>query len=111
MRHWLWLAAACSVPLPVAAAVTGEDLAGIRGAIERRIEALGRDEACAPVHRPARLAFRDLLIMSGEVVQQVAVTDRAGSRWIAYFSMHRHEDGGWRANDCRLVQPDRTISA
>jgi uncharacterized protein DUF4864 len=42
------------------------------------------------VYRPASIVFLDLLVMSGEVVQQ--------------------SDGSWRMNGCHLVQP-RTISA
>jgi Domain of unknown function (DUF4864) len=47
--------------------------------------------------------------MSGEVVQQVQITDRAGARWVAYFSMQRQSDG-WRTKGCHLVQPARAIS-
>jgi hypothetical protein len=63
------------------------------------------------VYRPASIVFLDLLVMSGEVVQQVQLTDRGGSLWMAYFSMERQNDGSWRMNGCHLVQPARTISA
>jgi hypothetical protein len=63
------------------------------------------------VYRPASVAFLDLMVMGGDVVQQVQVTDRAGGVWLAYFSMQRQKDGSWRTNGCHLVQPARTISA
>ena len=62
-------------------------------------------------YRPANVAFLELTVMSGEVVQQLQVIDRAGGLWLAYFSMQRQADGSWRMNGCHLVQPARTISA
>jgi hypothetical protein len=49
--------------------------------------------------------------MGGEVVQQVQVTDGAGTVWVAYYAMQRQKDGSWRMNGCHLVQPTRIISA
>ena len=119
--------------------ITSSDLAEIRQVIHRQIDAFRRDDAqgafalVSPavqhsfgtperfldavrmayraVYRPANIAFLDLLMMSGEVVQQVQITDRAGGLWVAYFSMQRQSDGNWRMNGCHLVQPARTISA
>ena len=119
--------------------VTGADLAEIRAVINRQIDAFRRDDAqgafalVSPgmqdsfgtperfldvvrlsyraVYRPANVAFLDLIVMSGEVVQQVQITDRAGGVWVAYFSMQRQRDGTWRTNGCHLVQPARIISA
>ena len=87
------------------AAITGSDLAEIRQVIHRQIDAFRRDDAqgafelVSPgvrhsfgtperfldvvrmayraVYRAANIAFLDLLVMSGEVVQQVQITDRA----------------------------------
>lgn len=53
----------------------------------------------------------ELVVMGGEVVQQVQVTDRAGGVWLAYYAMQRQKDGSWRTNGCHLVQPTRIISA
>ena len=119
--------------------VTGADLAEIRAVINRQIDAFRRDDAqgafalVSPgmqdsfgtperfldvvrlsyraVYRPANVAFLDLIVMSGEVVQQLQITDRAGGVWVAYFSMQRQRDGSWRTNGCHLVQPARIISA
>ena len=62
-------------------------------------------------HRPAEIAFRDPMILSGDVVQQVQLTDRAGGVWLAYYSMQRQADGSWRTDGCHMVQPARTYSA
>jgi hypothetical protein len=119
--------------------VTGSDLVEILAVINRQIDAFRRDDAhgafalVSPgmqdsfgtperfldvvrlsyraVYRPANVAFLDLIVMSGEVVQQVQITDRAGGVWVAYFSMQRQRDGSWRTNGCHLVQPARIISA
>jgi hypothetical protein len=49
--------------------------------------------------------------MSDDVVQQVQVTDAAGAVWVAYYALQRQWDGRWQMHGCRLVQPNRTISA
>jgi hypothetical protein len=119
--------------------VTSSDLAEIRAVINRQIDAFRRDDAqgafalVSPgvqhsfgtperfldvvrmayraVYRPANLQFLDLMVIGGDVVQQVQVTDHAGGVWVAYFSMQRQRDGSWRMDGCHLVQPVRTISA
>jgi hypothetical protein len=119
--------------------VTGADAAEIRAVIHRQIDAFRRDDAHSAfalvspgvqqafgtperfldtvrmayraVYRPASVSFLKLVVMGGEVVQQVQVTDRAGSVWVAYYAMQRQKDGSWRTNGCHLVQPARTISA
>jgi hypothetical protein len=119
--------------------VTSADLAEIRGVINRQIDAFRRDDArgafalVSPsvqetfgtperflnvmrmtyraVYRPATVAFLELMILSGDVVQQVKVTDHDGAIWVAYYAMQRQQDGSWRTNGCHLVQPARTISA
>jgi hypothetical protein len=119
--------------------VTGADAAEIRGVIHRQIDAFRRDDArgafalVSPgvqqafgtperfldavratyraVYRPANVSFLELIVMGSDVVQQVQVTDRAGSVWVAYYAMQRQKDGSWRTNGCHLVQPSRHISA
>ncbi|MGQ0653453.1 MAG: DUF4864 domain-containing protein [Betaproteobacteria bacterium] len=119
--------------------VSGTDLAEIRTVINRQIDAFRRDDApgafalASPavqqsfgtperfldvvrmayraMYRPAKVAFLDLVVIGGDVVQQLQVTDRAGAVWLAYYAMQRQEDGSWRANGCHLVQPNRVISA
>jgi Domain of unknown function (DUF4864) len=90
--------------------VTSSDVGEIRAAIHRQIGALAL--VCdRPVSQPASVAFRELVVMGGDVVQQVQVTDRSGSVWVAHYAMQRQQDGSWRTNGCHLVQPARTISA
>ena len=119
--------------------VSGADLTEIRAVIHRQIDAFKRDDArgafvlASPgvqrafgtperfldtvrmayraVYRPATVAFLDLMVFSGEVVQQVQIVDRAGSVWVAYYAMQRQQDGTWRMHGCHLVQPGRSISA
>ncbi|HEX6692573.1 MAG TPA: DUF4864 domain-containing protein [Burkholderiales bacterium] len=119
--------------------VTGDDLVEIRAVIHRQIEAFRRDDArgafalASPgvqqafgspqafldgvrmayraVYRPGKVAFLEPTILSGDVVQQVRITDRAGGVWLAYYSMQRQDDGSWRTNGCHLVQPARIYSA
>ena len=119
--------------------VNGADAAEIRAVIHRQIDAFRRDDAqgafalVSPgvqqafgtperfldtvrdsyraVYRPASVSFLELVVMGGDVVQQVQVVDRSGSTWVAYYAMQRQRDGSWRTNGCHLVQPSRTISA
>ncbi len=128
-----------AVPSAGEGRVTNADLAEIRGVINRQIDAFRRDDArgafalVSPavqetfgtperfldamrmtyraVYRPATVAFLELMILSGDVVQQVQVTDPEGAIWVAYYAMQRQRDGSWRTNGCHLVQPARTISA
>jgi hypothetical protein len=119
--------------------VTSTDVAEIRAVIHRQIDAFRRDDAHSAfalvspgvqeafgtperfldavrmayraVYRPASVSFLELVVMGGEVVQQVQVTDGDGGVWLAYYSMQRQKDGSWRTNGCHLVQPTRIISA
>jgi len=135
------LGLALALPAWPAAAdrVNSADAAEIRAVINRQIDAFRRDDAQGafalaspgvqqafrtpekfldavrvayrPVYRPSALAFLDLLVMGDDVVQQVQVTDRAGTQWLAYYAMQRQRDGSWKANGCHLVPPVRTIPA
>jgi len=132
---------ALAIPLNAGAAgrVTGDDAAEIRAVIHRQIDAFRRDDARSAfalvspgvqqefgtperfldtvrtsyraVYRPASVSFLELVVMGADVVQQVQVTDNAGSVWVAYYAMQKQKDGSWRTNGCHLVQPTRTISA
>jgi hypothetical protein len=132
---------ALAIPLSAGAAerVTGDDAAEIRAVIHRQIDAFRRDDARSAfalvspgvqqefgtperfldtvrtsyraVYRPASVSFLELVVMGADVVQQVQVTDNAGSVWVAYYAMQKQKDGSWRTNGCHLVQPTRTISA
>ena len=124
---------------PAAERVSSADAAEIRAVIHRQIDAFKRDDAqgafalVSPgvrqafqtpekfldvvrmayraVYRPAAVVFMDMLVLGGDVVQQVQVTDRAGLVWVAYYAMQRQVDGSWKTNGCHLVQPARTIPA
>ena len=119
--------------------VTPDDLLEIRAVIHRQIDAFRRDDAqgafalASPgvqqafgtperfldtvrmayraVYRPSALSFLELVVIGGDVVQPVQVTDRSGAVWVAYYAMQRQKDGSWRTSGCHLVQPTRTISA
>jgi hypothetical protein len=128
-----------AAPAAADSEVTSADLEEIRGVIHRQIDAFRRDDAqgafalASPgvqqafgtperfldtvrmayraVYRPSAVAFLELVVMGGDVVQPVQVTDRSGAVWVAYYAMQRQRDGSWRAHGCHLVQPNRTISA
>jgi hypothetical protein len=119
--------------------ITSDDAAEIRAVIHQQIAAFKRDDAqgafalVSPavrrsfrsadrflnvvrmayraVYRPAQVAFLEMIILGGDVVQQVQLVDRAGKTWLAYYAMQRQSDGSWKTNGCHLVQPARTIPA
>jgi hypothetical protein len=128
-----------AAPAAADSGVTAADMEEIRGVIHRQIDAFRRDDAQSAfalvspgvqeafgtperfldtvrmayraVYRPSAVAFLELVVMGGDVVQPVQVTDRSGAVWVAYYAMQRQRDGSWRTNGCHLVQPSRTISA
>jgi hypothetical protein len=119
--------------------VSAWDMNEIRGVIHRQIDAFRRDDApgafalVSPgvqqtfgtperfldtvrtayraVYRPSAVSFLELVVMGGDVVQPIQVTDHTGVVWVAYYAMQRQKDGSWRTNGCHLVQPSRIISA
>jgi len=135
----VWLALLVPPGVLAAGRLTSADAAEIRGVIDRQIDAFRRDDAHSAfalvspgvqqafgtperfletvrmayraVYRPTSVSFLGLVVMGGDVVQQVQVTDRSGAVWVAYYAMQRQQDGTWRTNGCHLVQPSRTISA
>jgi Domain of unknown function (DUF4864) len=128
-----------AAPAAADSGITAADMEAIRGVIHRQIDAFRRDDAqgafalVSPgqqqafgtperfldtvrmayraVYRPSAVAFLELVVMGGDVVQPVQVTDRSGAVWVAYYAMQRQRDGSWRTHGCHLVQPSRTISA
>ena len=119
--------------------VSASDMTEIRGVIHRQIDAFRRDDApgafalVSPgvqqtfgtperfldtvrtayraVYRPSAVSFLELVVIGGDVVQPIQVTDHTGIVWVAYYAMQRQKDGSWRTNGCHLVQPSRIISA
>src|SRR6185295_6546672 len=111
MLRALFFCLAVLLPLAAPAAadggVTAADMEEIRGVIHRQIDAFRRDDAQSAF----AVAFLELVVMGGDVVQPVQVTDRSGAVWVAYYAMQRQHDGSWRTHGCHLIQPNRTISA
>ena len=119
--------------------VSGADAAEIRAVIHRQIDAFQRDDApgafalATPsvqhtfgtpekfldvvrmayraVYRPANVAFLEMQVLDGEVVQPLKVTDRSGRVWVAYYAMQRQHDGSWRTGGCYLSAPVKTFPA
>ena len=128
-----------AAPAAASDRVTGDDAMEIRAVIQRQIDAFRRDDAqgafalLAPsvrqafhtpqrfldavrmayraVYRPASVVFLDMLVMGGDVVQPVQLTDKSGLVWTAYYSMQRQQDGSWRAAGCHLTQAVRSYPA
>jgi hypothetical protein len=131
---WLALSAAPALAQP---AVTAEDFVEIRAVIQGQLDAFRRDDAQGafalaspgvqqafgtpqrfldvvrsayrPMVRPANVAFLEPVVLGGEAVQPVQLTERGGGVWLAYYAMQRQKDGRWRANGCHLVQPAKTV--
>ena len=128
-----------AAPAAADSGVSAADMEEIRGVIHRQIDAFRRDDAQSAfalvspgvkqafgtperfldtvrmayraVYRPTAVAFLELVVIGGDVVQPIQVTDRSGAVWVAYYAMQRQRDGSWRTHGCHLVQPNRTISA
>ena len=137
MMRTLVFCLALMAPAWVQAEVTASDLAEIRAVINRQIDAFKRDDARSAfalvspnvqeafgtperfldvvrvsyraVYRPAAVTFLRLTVIGADAVQQVQLTERSGAVWHAFYAMQRQEDGSWRTNGCRLVQPAKTI--
>jgi len=58
--------------------------------------------AYAVVYRPRSLQFEAPVVVDGEVVQAVRMTDAEGRAWIALYPMQRQPDGSWKTNGCQL---------
>ena len=58
----------------------------------------------AVVYRPANVAFELPVLLDGQVVQPVRMTDAQGRAWIALYPMQRQPDGSWRTNGCQLAR-------
>lgn len=113
-------------------AVAPEDARAVRAVIEAQIEAFRRDDAAqafslatpdirerfgdaatfldmvkrsyAVVYRPRSVAFEAPLVLDGELVQPVYLTDADGRAWVAIYPMQRQPDGSWRTNGCQLAR-------
>ncbi len=78
---------------------------GIRevfGSPERFIEMVR--SSYPAVYRPSSVAFDAPVILEGQVVQPVRLTDAQGRAWIALYPMEKQPDGQWRTNGCQLAR-------
>ena len=56
------------------------------------------------VYRRKTVQFEKPVIVEGEVIQPVRMTDAEGRAWIALYPMQREADGGWRINGCQVAK-------
>lgn len=117
---------------PAQDAVPPADARAVRAVIEEQLEAFRRDDAerafslatpgiratfgdaetfmdmvrrdYAVVYRPGGVAFEAPLVIGGELLQPVRLTDAAGRGWLAIYPMQRQPDGSWRTNGCQLMR-------
>ena len=120
-----------SASLP-AAEVSREDALAIRAVIAEQLDAFTHDDAprafsqATPgiraqfgspevfinmvrtaypvVYRPKTVQFEKSVLIEGQVIQPVKMTDAEGHMWVALYPMQRQADGGWRINGCQLAR-------
>lgn len=113
-------------------AVPAADAQAVRAVIEAQLDAFRRDDAArafslatpgirqafgsaenfiamvrgsyAAVYRPKSVAFDAPLVIDGELIQPVRLTDAEGRAWLALYPMQRQPDGSWRTNGCQLAR-------
>lgn len=108
--------------------VSAADAKAIRAVVEAQLDAFARDDAgkafalAAPqiqsmfgepdnflrmvksgypvVYRPASVTFLKSLLIDGEMIQAVQMSDQAGVVWVATYRMQRQKNNLWRINGC-----------
>jgi len=60
--------------------------------------------AYAPVYRPRKVEFRDLVQTEAGLDQRVFVIGPDGRAYLAHYLMQRQPDGTWKINGCVLEQ-------
>jgi hypothetical protein len=113
-----------------AAEVSVEDAAAIRAVIASQLDAFARDDAPRAfslatdgirdrfgtadvfidmvrtsypvVYRPKSVHFVKPVVINGDVIQPVRMTDADGRLWVALYPMERQANGAWRINGCQL---------
>lgn len=64
----------------------------------------------APVYRPQRVEFRELVVFRGRLTQRVYLVGPDGAPVIANYLMERQADGHWRIDGCILEEaPDVSV--
>lgn len=127
---FLLLLATAPLRAPAQGAVSPADALAVRAVIEAQLDAFSKDDAArafslattgiqatfgsaenfldmvrksyAVVYRPSSVLFEVPVLIEGQVVQPVRMTDAEGRGWIALYPMQRQPDGRWRTNGCQL---------
>ena len=117
---------------PAQDTVPPEDARAVRAVIQAQLDAFRRDDAerafslatpgiratfgdaetfmdmvrrsYSVVYRPSSVAFEAPLVIGGELLQPVRLTDAEGRAWLAIYPMQRQPDGSWRTNGCELAR-------
>jgi Domain of unknown function (DUF4864) len=63
-----------------------------------------------PLYKPESYVFGSNTIISGQVHQEVLVTDAQGKQWQAVYTLMRQEDGSWKVTGVKL-NPYNGVSA
>ena len=120
-----------SAALP-AAEVGGEDALAIRAVIAEQLDAFAHDDAPRAfslattgiqaqfgtpevfismvrsgypvVYRAKMVQFDKPVVVEGQVIQPVRMTDAEGRAFIALYPMQRQAGGGWRINGCQVAR-------
>ena len=126
------LLALAALPVAAQSAVSPADARAVRGVIEAQLDAFRKDDAArafslatpgiratfgtaenfmemvrssyAVVYRPKSVLFEAPVVIDGQVVQPVRMTDAEGRAWMAIYPMQRQPDGSWRTNGCRIAR-------
>ena len=125
----VWLGA---LPARAAETVAESDAVALREVVESQLAAFAADDAerafsyAAPpirdmfktpdrfmemvrngypvVYRPSRVVFLAPVVVDGQFVQGVQMTDASGALWLAVYQFERQVDRTWRISGC-TVQP------
>ena len=112
--------------------VAPEDARAVREVIQAQLDAFQKDDAAkafslatpgirqtfgdadtfmemvkrsyAVVYRPRSVQFEEPMLVDGQLVQPVRMTDAEGGAWIALYPMQKQPDGHWRTNGCQLAR-------
>lgn len=63
-----------------------------------------------PLYKPESYVFGRNAMISGQVHQEVIVTDPQGKQWQAVYTLVRQEDGSWKVTGVKL-DPYKGVSA